>query len=134
MYAFPPFSMVARTIQKVMNDAVEDAILVVPDWPAQPWYGLLGEILTDHPRRLPVTRNTLYLPQDKERRHPYEGIMDLLVLRCSGVHTKVEEFLNSSSIRCSKRDVTARIDNTQSICKDGGTIVSSQGLIPIMLM
>ena len=42
-YAFPPFSLVGRTIQKALADNTR-IIMVVPNWPAQPWYGRLKKI------------------------------------------------------------------------------------------
>ena len=39
-YLFPPFSVVGRVLQKLREDQPQ-AVLVVPDWPTQPWYGAL---------------------------------------------------------------------------------------------
>lgn len=39
-YAFPPFSLNLRVVQKARAEGVEGT-LVTPDWAAQPWYGLL---------------------------------------------------------------------------------------------
>ena len=37
-YAFPPFCLKTRCLQKVNFDRAE-GILIVPDWPTQAWYG-----------------------------------------------------------------------------------------------
>ena len=44
-YAFPPFSMILKCLQKIR---IENAsgIMIVPDWPSQPWYPLFRELLT----------------------------------------------------------------------------------------
>ncbi|XP_046605016.1 uncharacterized protein LOC124297748 [Neodiprion virginianus] len=36
-YAFPPFSLILRTLQKIECEEAQ-GIVVVPEWPAQPWY------------------------------------------------------------------------------------------------
>lgn len=38
-YMFPPFSMLLRVIQKIIQDKAE-GIIVVPWWPTQPWFPL----------------------------------------------------------------------------------------------
>ena len=39
-YAFPPFSIVLKVVQKALAEGAE-GIVVTPQWHAQPWYGLL---------------------------------------------------------------------------------------------
>ena len=39
-YAFPPFSCVGRTVQKILEEEAH-GILLVPWWPGQPWWGRL---------------------------------------------------------------------------------------------
>ena len=36
-YAFPPFSLITKTMQKIINDKA-NGIVVVPYWPTQPWF------------------------------------------------------------------------------------------------
>ena len=36
-YAFPPFSCLGRVIKKICHDKAK-GILIIPDWPNQPWY------------------------------------------------------------------------------------------------
>ena len=43
-YAFPPFICIPRVIQKIWNDRAT-GILVVPDWPNQPWYDQFSELV-----------------------------------------------------------------------------------------
>ncbi|XP_059060217.1 uncharacterized protein LOC131853367 [Achroia grisella] len=42
-YAFPPFSMILKMIQKIILDRAE-GIVVVPYWPTQPWFPLFKRI------------------------------------------------------------------------------------------
>ena len=51
-YAFPPFSIMGKVLQKVVMDEAE-GIVIVPDWPNQPWYGRLSRLLVSKPLLLP---------------------------------------------------------------------------------
>lgn len=42
-YAFPPFSLILKCIQKIISDRAS-GILVIPYWPSQPWFPLLNKI------------------------------------------------------------------------------------------
>ena len=42
-YAFPPFSCVAKSVQKILREKAR-GILLVPWWPTQPWWGRLMEL------------------------------------------------------------------------------------------
>ena len=42
-YAFPPFSLILKTIKKIRNDNAW-GILIVPEWPSQPWYPLFKSL------------------------------------------------------------------------------------------
>ena len=55
-YAFPTFSLIGRIIQKISIEA-STGILIVPNWPTQPWYPHLMKILIDTPILLPSTQN-----------------------------------------------------------------------------
>lgn len=43
-YAFPPFSIILRCLQKIITDRAR-GIVVVPRWPTQPWYPLFQSLL-----------------------------------------------------------------------------------------
>ena len=52
-YAFPPFVLIGRTIQKLRKERVPRAVIITPIWPNQPWYPLILENLVDfliHPQ------------------------------------------------------------------------------------
>lgn len=44
-YAFPPFSLILRCLQKIQNDNAR-GIMVVPLWPAQAWFPLFQRMMT----------------------------------------------------------------------------------------
>ena len=45
-YAFPPFSIISRTLKKIKAEKAE-GILVVPYWPNQVWFPVLFKMLID---------------------------------------------------------------------------------------
>ena len=47
-YAFPPFAAIEKMLHKIVLD-VATGIIVVPNWPIQPWYSLLMMLLKDIP-------------------------------------------------------------------------------------
>ena len=47
VYLFPPFRLLARTLQKVKMEKVR-AIVVAPSWTAQPWYPVLHNMSSDY--------------------------------------------------------------------------------------
>lgn len=46
-YAFPPFPLVLRCLEKIIIDKAE-GILVFPYWPSQPWFPLLQQMITSN--------------------------------------------------------------------------------------
>lgn len=48
VYAFPPFALVLRTLCKIQSDQAT-GILVVPNWPNQPWYPKFHQMLIEEP-------------------------------------------------------------------------------------
>jgi Reverse transcriptase (RNA-dependent DNA polymerase)/DNA N-6-adenine-methyltransferase (Dam) len=46
-YAFPPFSLILRVLQKIIEDRAR-GIVVVPLWPTQPWFPLFSSMLENN--------------------------------------------------------------------------------------
>lgn len=42
-YAFPPFAMILKVMQKIISDKAE-GIVIVPNWPTQPWFPLFNKL------------------------------------------------------------------------------------------
>ena len=59
VYAFPPFNLIQRTLTKLLVEGVEEAIVVVPNWPGRPWYNLLLEIACETPVRFQTSLDLL---------------------------------------------------------------------------
>lgn len=63
-YAFPPFSVILKVLQKIIQNRAE-GIVVVPLWPTQPWYPVF--------KKLQIS-NTLTFPPDSKLLHsPYSA-------------------------------------------------------------
>lgn len=54
-YSFPPFSVILKTLRKIISDKAT-GIIVVPKWETQPWYPLF--------RRLLVSDTIIFSPSD----------------------------------------------------------------------
>ena len=67
-YAFPPFICIDRVLQKNRFDKAT-GILVVPDWPNQPWYNRYMELVIKEVI-LPPRKDLLLLPTNSEMVHP----------------------------------------------------------------
>merc|ERR1712002_766781 len=61
LYAFPPFSMIPRVLEKVVQDEAELA-LIVPDWPRRRWFPKLLSLLAGLPRGLPCQSDLITQP------------------------------------------------------------------------
>lgn len=47
-YAFPPFVLITKVLQKIISEQSE-GIVVVPDWPTQPWYPVFHRLAISKP-------------------------------------------------------------------------------------
>ena len=88
-YLFPPFSLISRCLQKLALEKVEDALLIVPMWPTQPWFSQLVETLVEAPLLLPD--NILSLPGTKSQTvQPIK--VQLVACHCSSNQSRIKEF------------------------------------------
>ena len=96
-YAFPPFALIGRTLQKILKEVVSHLILIAPVWPAQHWYPLLLEMLSDYPVLLPH-HNDLILDYHRQS-HPLilNGHLSLAAWPVSGNHYQTATFQRSLS-------------------------------------
>ena len=79
-YAFPPFCLISRCLQKIRQDKAK-GIVVVPNWPTQPWFPVLMSLTTERPMLLRHSAELLTLPGTGEP-HPLHDRLDLLCFRC----------------------------------------------------
>lgn len=91
-YAFPPFILIGRCLQKIQLEEVDHLILVAPHWPAQPWYPMLLQSLIAPPRLLSQREDLLR--DAVGRLHPLviQDRLPLAVWPVSGKEWKVKTF------------------------------------------
>lgn len=89
-YIFPPFSMIGKVLNKVIEDEVDQALLVFPFWKSQAWYPLLLSTMISFPVRLPRHKDLLVLAHN-EMRHPLKKL-NMTAAVVSGRACRVEEF------------------------------------------
>ena len=98
-YAFPPFSLIGRTLAKVRREAAM-GIVIVPLWNTQAWFPLMLRLLVDHPRLIPPQQEFLQLPGQVNLVHPLHKKLALLAIHISGrqlVNTIYQQQLSISS-------------------------------------
>lgn len=80
-YAFPPFSIILRVLKKIKSEKAE-GILVVPNWPTQPWYPRFNSMLIEEPIVFKPDINMLH--SSDSRPHPLWQQITLVVGKLSG--------------------------------------------------
>ncbi|XP_060077873.1 uncharacterized protein LOC132557392 [Ylistrum balloti] len=64
-YALPPFNLLGRVLQKVMEHDCS-VLLIAPLWPRQPWFPALLDLLIDLPLAIPPKWNLLSQPKSRQ--------------------------------------------------------------------
>ena len=85
-YAFPPFCLISRCLQQILFDGAE-GLIVVPNWPTQPWYARLMEMLVVPPLHIPKQEHLLTQPISGQV-HPLRSKLSLLCCRLSATALK----------------------------------------------
>lgn len=80
-YAFPPFAIILKVLRKIKNEKAE-GIVVVPEWPAQPWFPLFYSMSISEPIYLKPNINLL-ISCNREP-HPLWRNLTLVVAKLSG--------------------------------------------------
>ena len=83
-YAFPPFSLILRVLQKIIAEEAE-GIVIVPYWPTQPWYPAFKALSKNSYITFEPDITLLSSPFSSE--HPLSRKLTLVAARLSGKHT-----------------------------------------------
>lgn len=89
-YAFPPFSVILKTLRKIITDKAR-GIMVVPFWPTQPWYPMFKSLLISETLTFPPKSNALLSHSSSRRIH---GSITLVAGILSGTHFQGEMYQN----------------------------------------
>lgn len=85
-YAFPPFALILKVLIKIKNDK-ETGIMVVPNWPSQPWFPMFKELLIDKPLIFRPDNNLL-LSLSRNKEHPQARHITLVAGKVSAKHSE----------------------------------------------
>ena len=127
LYAFPPFSVVARVLQKIQEDS-GTLLVILPLWPTQPWFPSALRLLIRPPLLLP--RLPLVLPQDPSRMHPQAHKLVLTAMMLSGDPSQTKAFRRRLPDFSFAHGETAQSHSMGHISRDGCLFVSAGKLIP----
>lgn len=90
-YIFPPFTLIGKVMNKIVQDQVDRALIVCVWWPSQPWFPMFLEQLCDFPVRLPRHRDLLVLRHSGQL-HPLGKRLKILAAVVSGVPSRIRDF------------------------------------------
>ena len=112
-YAFPPFSLIPRCLQKISFDQAE-GILIAPLWPTQPWFAKLLHMLTNCPLLLPRKKHLLTLIHKPQAQHPLHKLRLCLpgvreALQEQGISRQASDIIMSSWRNSTKSQYTPYI-------------------------
>ena len=130
-YLFPPFSLMARCLQKIVLDRAK-CLVIAPLWPTQIWFTALMKILIHKPVVLPRTDRILKLPH-MNIVHPLSKKLVLIACLVSGNVSETEDFLKlQPMLSCHLGDLELK-NNIKHIYRDGYSTVVEKRLIHFQL-
>ena len=98
-YAFPPFSLITRVLEKVKRGR-STGVISVPSWPTQVWWPVLMKMITGKPVLVASKVTLLTLPSHSEKRHRLLPRLKLLACKISGVDTNNRDTPGVQLISC----------------------------------
>ena len=120
-YAFPPFSLVGRCLQKINLDKAS-GIMVVPLWPTQAYFALLLSMLIETPRYIRATMANLG-HHSMSCPHPLSPKLVLLVCKLSGNPCESASFRQKSSTQSCHPGETGPKNSIPCTSTDGYSFV-----------
>ena len=116
-YAFPPFSLLTRVLEKILND-VALVLLIAPTWSTQPWYPMLLQLAIARPVLLPYVDHLLTLPHSNQV-HSMLDSLHLAGWALSGNPSLQRDFLMKQSESSMHLGLQAQTSNTIQFGRDG---------------
>ena len=128
IYCFPPFNLLCRTLAKIRRDKAT-ALVVCPEWPTQPFFSTMLNMLIKSPCRLLGNMNDiLTLPWNSNIHHPNSKNLKLLSVMLSGTDTSVKAFQQTLPT-CSSKATTYLQENPIQQPSKFGTYTASHGIL-----
>lgn len=126
-YAFPPFCLIGKCIQKIIQDEAE-GLLIVPKWPTQAWFPQMLGLLTHDPIVLPRIQDLVTQP-GSGRLHPLSNSLILLACRLSGRPSKQQDYQQQLQTSCYRHGETRQKHNMLYTSTSGYNFVLGDCLI-----
>ena len=132
-YAFPPFSIICRVLQKVSEDSATGVILV-PFWPTQAFFPILLRMLISFPVFIDRSPGLLHLPSQPQLKHPLHHKLQLLACVISGNPCKHQAFLKTlKTLYCTPGELTQE-NNTLATSINGHNFALHGMSLPFMCL
>jgi hypothetical protein len=128
-YAFPPFSLIGRCLQKIRVDQAS-GVMIVPLWPTQTWFPSLLQMLFHQPWVLVAAPSLLQHPVTQEA-HPLYRALHLLVCPVSGIPSQVSTFQQKLPISSCNLGARVLRNNMRHTFENGWTFVIKGKLLTI---
>ena len=126
-YAFPPFCIIGKCLQKIVQDKAE-GLLIVPKWPTQAWFPQMLGLLTQDPIILPRTKSLLTKPVSGDV-HPLNNKLILLACRLSGNQYSALEYQQTLPKLSYRHGETPQKHNTMCTSTSGFNFVLGERTI-----
>ena len=123
-YAFPPFCLIAKCLQKIEADEA-NGFMIVPRWPTQSWFAKLLSLLSDEPLILPPDKNLITLPTSNSV-HPLHKRLNLMCCRLSGESSKTWAFQRRLPKSSYHHGGQPQENNTRHMSDNGWSLSSTE--------
>lgn len=127
-YAFPPFSLIPRCLQKVVQDQAK-GILIIPVWPTQTWLSQVLQLLCNQPWILKPSKSLLQ--HASQQAHPLHNKLHLMVCPLSGNSLHNTMFLQTLPRSSWAPGEWAHRNNTKHTLKNGWHFVIKEALLTV---
>ena len=117
LYAFPPFSLILRSLQKIAQDQAK-GIFIIPVWPTQTWFSQALQLLCNQPWILKPSKSLLQ--HASQQVHPLHNKLYLMVCPLSRIPLHNTMFLQ-----------TLHKNNTKHTLKNGWHFVIKEALLTV---
>lgn len=129
-YAFPPFLLINKVIQKVRAEQAH-LLLITPNWPTQPWWPALLSLSVSHPVLITPRENLLTLPPTNTN-HPMGVKLQLVAWEVSGNIIDQRAYRTELQKSFSPHGELKLPSNTKRLGASGVAGVIEEGLIPFV--
>ena len=133
VYAFPPFCLIGRVLQKIATEVVT-GVIIFPYWPTQPWFSKLAQMIVEFPLLLScrsTTQPLLTHPNKDMNSLPNSRLLAALI---SGDKSRITDSHKKLRTFCSLHGETPPRNNTNLTFVSGITFAVRGMRIPTVRM